>query len=66
MARLIDTTVQTDTANYDFKSREEAEAFFLSLKNVRATLGGEPGDRTTAVKPKVRKAAAMQTKEIRH
>lgn len=38
MATLFDTTVKTDVATYTFRSREEAEAFFLSLKNVTDVL----------------------------
>jgi hypothetical protein len=38
MPTLFDTTVRTDVATYTFRSREEAEAFFLSLKNVTDVL----------------------------
>ncbi|MDB5986791.1 MAG: hypothetical protein JWR16_1844 [Nevskia sp.] len=65
MARLIDTTVQTDTANYSFKSREEAEAFFLSLKNKRTPLGETQAGRAAA-KPRAKKLSAMQTKRRQH
>ena len=31
MAALMDNTVKTDVATYTFNTRQEAEAFFLSL-----------------------------------
>lgn len=37
MPALIDNMVETDTANYTFKTRDEAEAFFLALKSRHET-----------------------------
>jgi hypothetical protein len=65
MARLIDTTVQTDTANYNFRSREEAEVFFLSLKNKPAALGEGAADQAVAAKQHAKKFPAMQPRRRR-
>ncbi len=39
MTRLIDMQVFTETSNYSFKTREEAEVFYLTLKNREADQG---------------------------
>jgi len=66
MARLSDTTVQTATADYSFRSREEAEAFFLSLKNRAARLDATP---IKPDKPKLaagRRAVAAPRRDSHH
>lgn len=42
MRVLIDKLVQTETATYAFPTREEAEAFYLSLKRERPAAEDAP------------------------
>jgi hypothetical protein len=42
MRILIDNTVKTDTSDYTFATREEAEAFYMSLRVERGAERPEP------------------------
>lgn len=49
MRILINNTVKTDTSDYTFNTREEAEAFYLTLKPER---GGHEAQAQAAAKPR--------------
>lgn len=40
MRVLINNTVKTDTSDYTFNTREEAEAFYITLKHGQHDRGG--------------------------
>ncbi len=62
MRVLINNTVKTDTSDYTFNTREEAEAFYMSLRVERGEEHPATGEHAAAEDPPAaRKRGKRQT-----